>query len=462
MHEQTFPEPQSNAKNPSRRPSNRRPSNGEAAAASDPQPQVGDVIDLDVTGVAHQGVFVARHAGRVVFVPDAIPGERVRARLTEAKPRFARAVALEILEASPDRRSQVLPEGDISREPEVRAGSADFGHIALPRQRELKSIVLRDAFERIGHFDADAVAGWNLEVAPVGDAASRDAVDLPGLEPDHRPGRRWRTRELLHVDAEGRVGPYAARTHTVVPVASLPLAVDELEELGVHRGLRKGHKTVQLVIDERKHFDGPGRTRIVLDGGHGATVVRRVHGVEFQVDEGGFWQVHRDAPTTLVDTVASLVAVDQIDADAPHLDLYGGVGLFAVWLARAGLAVTTVEADQRASELAEINAREFERVDVRGESVEDFLRREAEQAPASMYRRSLVVLDPPRSGAGKKVVADLAKLQPAQVIYVACDPVALARDARLLADAGYQLADVRAFDLFPHSHHFETVVSFVR
>jgi tRNA/tmRNA/rRNA uracil-C5-methylase (TrmA/RlmC/RlmD family) len=93
---------------------------------------------------------------------------------------------------------------------------------------------------------------------------------------------------------------------------------------------------------------------------------------------------------------------------------------------------------------------------------ERFLRREAQQAPAGMYARSLVVLDPPRSGAGRRAIADLVRLAPAQVIYVACDPVALARDARLLVDAGWRLDRLRAFDLFPHSHHFETVASFVR
>lgn len=398
----------------------------------------------------------------MVFVPDAIPGERVRARIVEERRRFARAVALEVLEASPDRRPHVLPEGGIDRAPGQRAGSADFGHIALPRQRELKATVLADALTRIGRFDAAEVAGWRLAVSPVGAEAGRDATDRPGLDITARPGRRWRTRETLHVDDAGRCGPYAARSHTVVPVAGLPLAVDELEELGAHRRPWPGHERVQLVIDEAAPFDAPGRARVIVDGGRGRTVLRRVHGVDFAVDEAGFWQVHRDAPTTLVDTVAGLVDVDRIDADAPHLDLYGGVGLFAVWLARAGLAVTTVEADSRASELAARNAASLGRVDARCEPAERFLRREAQQAPAGMYARSLVVLDPPRSGAGRRAIADLVRLAPAQVIYVACDPVALARDARLLVDAGWRLDRLRAFDLFPHSHHFETVASFVR
>lgn len=107
--------------------------------------QPGDEIELEITNIAHGGVSVARHDGRVVFVADAIPGERVRARVTEARKKsFARAVTLEVLEASPDRRPHVWPEAALERDPEERAGGAEFGHIALERQRSLKAQVLAE------------------------------------------------------------------------------------------------------------------------------------------------------------------------------------------------------------------------------------------------------------------------------------------------------------------------------
>ncbi|WP_051224168.1 class I SAM-dependent RNA methyltransferase [Pseudoclavibacter soli] len=432
-------------------------------------PGVGETVDLDITGVAHQGVFVARDGGRVVFVSGAIPGERVRARLIETRPRFARAVALEVLDASADRRPNPVAEAAIARAPEQRVGSADLGHIALPRQRVLKQQVLDDALRRIGRFTDDQLQGLSTSVRAVGaeaglvstgddsadDGLAVDVTDPAGLPANARPGLRWRTRETLHVADDGTVGHFAARSHTVVPLERLPLASIAIETLDAHRRRWAGHERVQLVTDGDS-------ARIVLDGGHRATVTRRVHDLELLVDEAGFWQVHRDAANTLVDAVARAVDVSRISVDAPHLDLYGGVGMFGAWLARAGMSVTTVEADERAAELAAVNAQQFDRLDTRGESTEQFLKREREQASATMYRESLVVLDPPRSGAGTKVIGDLVALHPAQIVYVACDPVALARDARALADQGYRLAGLQAFDLFPHSHHFETVASFIR
>ena len=180
---------------------------------------VGHEIELDITGVAH-GVFVGRHEGRVVFVPDTLPGERVRVRLTDTKKSsFWRGEVVEVLDASPDRRPHVWPQADLSRPAELRPGGADFGHIALERQRALKLDVLRDALGRIGRLELPTT----IEAAhPV------RATDGTVLAEESADGTGWRTRVSLHVDEEGRVGPYAARSHTVVPVTELPLATDAL------------------------------------------------------------------------------------------------------------------------------------------------------------------------------------------------------------------------------------------
>ncbi|MFI5061314.1 MAG: TRAM domain-containing protein, partial [Actinomycetales bacterium] len=169
------------------------------------------MVDLDITNVAHGGVFVARHEGRVVFVPDSMPGERIRARITDQKhDSFWRAEALEVLEASPERQEHIWSAASIERAPEERAGGAEFGHIRPAHQRELKRQVLADALQRMAKVESD------VTVEPV----SGETAD----------GTGWRTRMRLQVDRDGSFGPYAARTHNVVSVDDFPLATDLVQE----------------------------------------------------------------------------------------------------------------------------------------------------------------------------------------------------------------------------------------
>jgi tRNA/tmRNA/rRNA uracil-C5-methylase (TrmA/RlmC/RlmD family) len=418
----------------------------------------GDAVDLDVTGVAHGGVFVARHEGRVVFVPDAIPGERVRARVTDTrKSSFWRADALEVLDASVDRRAHVWSAADIDVPPERRAGGADFGHIVLARQRQLKLDVFADALQRIGRFDDLAVSMQEPASSGAGTGETAD-------------GTGWRTRVSLHVDDEGRIGPFAARSHTVVPVDDLPLATPAVERAAAR--LRSGAAPGR--IDLVQPADGRVRVLPRPDRPVGApaapeVVTERVGDREFRVDAGGFWQVHRLAAATLTELVkAELRAVrpggTAIDPDAWHLDLYGGVGLFAATLGELGgpaTRVTSIESEPRATEHAGENLAEW--VGARAETarVDRYIARLASDAsPRERERlsRGVVLLDPPRAGAGREVVEGIAALAPAVVAYVACDPVALARDLRTFADRGYRARrGVRAVDLFPNSHHVEAL-----
>jgi tRNA/tmRNA/rRNA uracil-C5-methylase (TrmA/RlmC/RlmD family) len=440
----------------------------------------GETIDVEITGVAHGGVFVARHEGRVVFVADAIPGERVRARLTDTgKKSFWRAETLEVLDASPHRQRHVWRQADVDVAPENRPGGADFGHIALPHQRELKLRVLLEALERFG-----GIAAPVATMAEAGPILS-ETVDIVDEEtPD---GTRWRTRVSLHVDDNGRVGPYAARSHRVIEVDDLPLATVDLEATA--RGVR-GHAAGRIDLVQ----PSDGRVRVLprperrTDAGRpragrsprpsrpapkAEVVIERVGGREFRVDAGGFWQVHRLAAHSLTTLVSSRLRGTRpdgpaIDPDAWHLDLYGGVGLFAATLGELGgpaTRVTTVESDSRATEHAGENLAEW--VGARAETgrVDRWLARlEAEASVTERERlsRGVVLLDPPRSGAGREVVERIGALTPATVVYVACDPVALARDLSTFRDAGYEPASIDALDLFPHSHHVEAVAVLTR
>ncbi|MFS0730990.1 TRAM domain-containing protein [Curtobacterium sp. 1P10AnD] len=412
---------------------------------------VGTLLELDVTGIAHGGISVARHEGRVVFVSDAIPGERVTARVTEdRKKSFWRADTVSVQEPSEHRVEHVWPEAALDRDPAARAGGAEFGHIALAHQRRLKHDVLVDAFSRFARTDLAEVLGHDVtvEAVPGDDAAN---------------GTGWRTRVRLHVDADGTPGPFAARSHTVVPVTSLPLASAAVQEgAPLGRGSMPGASVIDVLAPS-----GSEGARLVIDTQSPTVVTEMVGERTFAVDDNGFWQVHRQAPAVLTAAVQDLVDRDRLDPEGQHLDLYGGVGLLAAALGdlvgpRAKL--TSVEGSERATEHAQENLAEW--IGARAETgrVDRWLARTAagaSQPERARLRAGTVVLDPPRSGAGREVAVQIAALQPAQVVYVACDPVALARDVATFADLGYRLEALRAFDLFPHTHHLEAVARLV-
>lgn len=412
---------------------------------------VGTLLELDVTGIAHGGISVARHEGRVVFVSDAVPGERVVARVTEdRKKSFWRADTVSVLTPSEHRVDHVWPEAALDRDPAVRAGGAEFGHIALPHQRTLKHDVLVDAFARFARTDLTEVLGHDVTV----EAA-------PGDEESN--GLGWRTRVRLHVDEDGTAGPFASRSHTVVPVASLPLASARVQEgAPLGRGAMPGASVVDVLAPS-----GAEGARLVIDEQKPTVVTEVVGERSFTVDDNGFWQVHRQAPAVLTAAVQDLVDRDRLDPEGQHLDLYGGVGLLAAALGDVvgpKARITSVESAPRATEHAQENLAEW--IGARAETgrVDRWLARTAADASRpelQRFRAGTVVLDPPRSGAGREVVVQVAALQPAQVVYVACDPVALARDVATFADLGYRLEALRAFDLFPHTHHLEAVARLV-
>lgn len=402
---------------------------------------MGRELELDVTTIAHGGVSVARHDGRVVFVTDAIPGERVVARVTDdRKKSFWRADTVRVLEPSEHRIPHIWSAAALERDPAERAGGAEFGHITLDHQRELKRRVLTEALSRMAGVDSA------VTVEP-----------LPG--DDERGGTGWRTRVRLHVDESGRLGPYAARSHRVIPVTDLPLATDAVAEAAPLGQRFAGEEHVDVLAPST------GGARLIVGKQKPSTIVERVGDREFRLADGGFWQVHREAAAALTRAVQHAIDPDRFDPLAHNLDLYGGVGLLAAAVAdRFGSStrITSVESDAAATDYAADNLAEW--IGARAETgrVEHWLRQFAGTAERSRLRSATVVLDPPRSGAGREVVDAIAGLGPVQVVYVACDPVALARDVALFAGHGFALAGVRAFDLFPGTHHVEAVATLSR
>lgn len=402
----------------------------------------GREIEVEATNIAHGGESVARFDGRVVFVADAIPGERVVARVaSDAKKSFWRAETVRVLEASPHRRPHVWAEASVDRDPADRPGGADYGHIDLAHQRALKAQVLTEALARMAHVER--------------------AVEVEAL-PGSADGTGWRTRERLHTAADGRLGPYAARSHRVIPVADLPLAVDAVREHAPLHERMPGAGEVTILAPSV----GDG-ARLVIGAQKPSVIRERVGDREFRVDDTGFWQVHAAAPAVLTQVVQTAIDPELFDPKAANLDLYGGVGLLAAAVGDrfgSGVRITSVESDARATEHAAENLAEWLGAAVVTARADAYLR---SLAGASVPERARLaagtaILDPPRSGAGVAVIDPLAAVGPVQVVYVACDPVAFARDVDLLASRGYELVGLRALDLFPNTHHVEAIGSFRR
>lgn len=390
-------------------------------------------IELQIEKVAHGGIFVARHQGRVVFVSHTAPGEKVRARVFEDKGgSFCRAYTTSVIEPSVHRGPHIWKEAD-----KLGAGGAEFGHLKLEYQRQLKTDVLEESLSRM--------AGIEMRV-PV--------MPVPGDELTN--GLGYRTRVQLHVSEEGVAGPYKERTHEVVPVKSLPLAAAEINDLAVHLKNWQDVKRIEISIASTGGIQWFIDKKVKGD----KKLTERALGRSFRISSGGFWQVHKGAAELLASEVIEMS--QGLDPLANNLDLYGGVGLFSGALATKygkSLNITTVESSKVATADATANLVDLSKHKAVSAPVEGFLKAQIKQG--LILDNATVVLDPPRAGAGKAVIDQLVSLKPKKIIYVACDPVSLARDLKTLLASGYRLDAIRAYDLFPHTHHFESIASLV-
>lgn len=435
-----------------------RPSRPETPSGD---PLVGERYEVEVGPVAHGGGHcVARHEGRVLFVRHALPGEKVIAQVTEgtSTSRFLRADAVEVLEPAKDRIEAPCPFAGPGK-----CGGCDWQHVTPGGQRKLKAAVLTEQLAKLAGL-TPAEAGWDGSVEPVG--AKLPAGQVPA----------WRTRVQYTVDAEsGKVGLRKHRSHGVQVIDRCLIAAEGVTELGIESRDWPGVASVeafaatgssdrQVVLTPRDgaqlplvELDKPVSIARVDDQGdvhkvHGRGFVReRAAGRTWRVSNGGFWQIHPEAPDTLVDAV-----LDGLDPQwgESALDLYCGVGLFAGALAdRVGEdgAVLGIESAKQAVVDARHNLAALDNVRIECDRVELLLPR------TGITATDLIVLDPPRSGAGRETVAHLVGLEARRIAYVACDPAALARDLGFFREGGYRPVSLRAFDLFPMTHHFECV-----
>ncbi len=396
------------------------------------EPAVGTRLEqVRVGPIAHGGHCVARHDGRVIFVRHALPDELVTVELTDvAHDRFWRGDAIEVLEPSPDRVEAPCPIAGPGL-----CGGCDFQHVGLAAQRELKAAVLAEQLDRL--------AGISR---PVSVSALPEALSV-GTTSDTSTGLGWRTRMRYQGDDDARPGLRVHRSHRVValPDGGCRIAVAELARPPADVEVAAGAEILGVAPDE-----GPA---VWLDGGRpGPELTERVGERAFRVRADGFWQVHPAAAQTLQDAVLS--GLEPLPGESA-LDLYCGVGLFAAALSDAGCRpVVGVES----SAIAVAQARQ----NLLGAADARFLAGRVDRLLGTPHRGvparvDLIVLDPPRTGAGRAVVAAVVARRPRRIAYVACDPAALARDLKTFEERGYRLRGLSAFDLFPMTHHVEAV-----
>ncbi len=373
------------------------------------------------------------HDGRVIFVRHGIPGELVDVAITDESAKICRGDAVAILEPSADRVvapcSFAHPGG---------CGGCDFQHLQPAAQRSWKATLVTDHLRRL------AGITWEGDVTAVG-----------------ATGEGTRTRLRLGVDEEGKLGLRAHRSDQLVVLDRCWLSDPRFSPAFKTEWF--GAEEVELrAIGDGEPFavvrrETPRGTMFELTSMRGEPLEPSTHsrvkvdGRYFKVSPRAFWQSHRDAPETLLTQV---LAYADVQAGDHVVDLFSGVGLFSVPLAKRvgpGGKVVAVESSPYAVRDARENADSLRHLRVREWSVTPRAVNDA-VAPGDV-----VVLDPPRSGLAKGVAEALIRRSPRRVVYVSCDAATLARDLKILVAGGYELRDLSVFDLFPMTEHVETV-----
>ena len=381
-------------------------------------------IDARVEKLVAGGDGLARFQGVHIFIPRSAPGDVVRARIVERKPDYGRAEIVEIREPGPGRRPDPVPELS-------RTGICDLQHLEDDLQTRLKVQAVRETLEHLGHIEVPA----DVEVIK---------------------GEPWgyRLRTQLHTDVDPvtggvRVGYYARGTNEVVPVSRCPILVPELEALLADLPAHLGEGAPQR-IDLAAGDDGAVTVAPVIPGLPHGEITAMVGDIVYAYDARTFFQGHRGLLPKLVE-----VTVGEWTGGTA-VDLYAGVGLFSLPLARRYGTVLAVEADQIGSRYARLNVRrnKFTNVELVNQVVESWAR----EMPEGLDR---VIVDPPRGGLSRDVRNALMEKPPQRLTYVSCHPAALARDLRTLQKV-YRIESFVFFDLFPQTGHMETVVQMVR
>lgn len=400
-------------------------------------------VDVRIDNLTYGGDGLGRLVdGRVVFVPYAIPGELVRLKLVEDKPRYARAELVEVLEASANR---VIPRCQHF----TTCGGCHYQQMNYPTQLKAKATILREQLERIGGLK-----------------------DIPGVEVGVASDPwYYRNHIQFHLTQDGKLG--FQRAHSNQPFAiqecHLPeVAINQLwprievEPLpGVERvSLRLGADEDMMLILECSNPEpldfsiedlaisvvqlGPSDSVVLAGSDH---IVMEVSGRRFKVSPRSFFQVNTNQAQTMLKHLTAHLFLSESQT---VLDVYSGVGLYSAYLAPKVKRLVGIEFSPDACEDFSINLDEFENVELYEDS--------AEQVLGSInFKPDIIIMDPPRAGLGRLTIEGILAQGAEQLAYVSCDPATLARDAKQIASGGYSLRDLTLIDMFPQTYHIESI-----
>ncbi|TET54845.1 MAG: 23S rRNA (uracil(1939)-C(5))-methyltransferase RlmD [Anaerolineales bacterium] len=412
--------------------------------------RLNEPFTIELTGMANGGPALGRHEGRVVFVPYALAGETVRAEISDDRERYAFARLLEVLEPSPDRVEPPCPYFGPRG-----CGGCQWQHISYEAQLRFKAEIMADQLERIG-----GVA---------------DASVLPPA-PDST-GWAYRNHAQLHPAVGGGLGFRATGSDDVVTVdeclilhpllgellGALDLELPNLSRLSIRAGTATGET---MIIFETEDDVPPGLeldlpvscVQLLSDGRHanliGSNFIHEtVANRSYRISAPSFFQINSPQAAVLLEKVLGYV---NLQPDETVLDAYCGVGLFTAQLAPAAGLVVAIEVSAAAVDDLMENTAEFENVQIIEGSLEEAL-------PELDIPFDVAVIDPPRSGIDRHALDALTeRSRPERIVYVSCDPATLARDAKRLIRTGYELREVQPVDMFPQTHHVESVACFER
>jgi 23S rRNA (uracil1939-C5)-methyltransferase len=382
----------------------------------------GDVIDLTVEKIVPRGFGLGFAENLTVLVPLSAPGDKLRVRIRDIKKRMAFADIVEIRQPGPHRTTPACEHFG-------KCGGCDLQQMTYKAQLDAKSGLVRDCLTRIGKIDYDGEIPVIASPQPFG----------------YRARARWQ------IDGKrNAIGYFARESKRLVPINNCPVLTPGLqstldyirETMGMDETWAGARELEAATGDEgRVSMFTPDRKELSPE------VTFAVNGDSYAFSAATFFQANKFLVGELIDTALG-------DAGGETaFDLYSGVGLFTLPMARRFEKVIAVEENRVAAGLAEKNVEvaRFANVDVINRRVAKFLAGKTVKSP------DFILLDPPRAGDESAVIQGIAKLKPARISYVSCEPSILARDLRILVDAGYQIDKITALDMFPQTHHVETV-----
>lgn len=393
--------------------------------------QIGERISVKIDDVAFGGDGVARVSDFVLFVPFTVDGDEVEAEVTDIKKYYGKGRIVRLLKPSPSRVPSPCPYYTL-------CGGCRMQHISYPHQLELKKRQIEEALKRIAGI-------FTPPVAPV--TPSGQPFGWRGKAEFHHSGRGGKT---------AHIGFMASKSNSIIDIESCLIVNESINQK--YALLRKKMIEGAILALRRRLVvwaDQPGepRTEVFTGKGNPPDIVRIVLGKRLTVPGAGFFQANIFLAESLTELVVEMAT---LSGGETVIDLYGGVGLFSLFLGSGANHLFCIERDEEAVRCARINLNRQGLTEAKcyqGDAA-DVLKR-AFVVP--QIKADVLVLDPPREGCSLKVIAAISSLQPKRIIYVSCNPSTLARDVKLLAGSGYCLQIIQPLDMFPQTSHIEVI-----